>query len=98
MAQLISGRARELACLALGHEDKELAACPSTDEELMAQLTQAVQSLRSQLGAHPDDGAQENALAEAMTEVAIAELPAELEPGALLEQLSAQGWHLVRAG
>jgi hypothetical protein len=46
----VTGPTRELACLALGHDDKREVRCPATDERLMRELTAEVQRLRVAAG------------------------------------------------
>lgn len=92
----ISGLARELACLALRHDDSTARECRATDEQLMRQLIAEVRHLRQCIGEEPDRAAQENALAVAMTEVAIAEPPDEDQPGAILDMLWEGGWTVSR--
>jgi hypothetical protein len=41
---------RELACLALGHEDADEPACTTSDDQLVAELVEEVQSLRVAAG------------------------------------------------
>lgn len=46
----VTGPTRELACLALSHDDTGEVRCPATDEQLMRQLTAEVQRLRVAAG------------------------------------------------
>lgn len=46
----VTGPTRELACLALGHDDIGEVRCPETDERLMRELVAEVQRLRAAAG------------------------------------------------
>jgi hypothetical protein len=46
----VTGPTRELACLALGHDDTGEVRCPATDEQLMRELVAEVQRLRVAVG------------------------------------------------
>jgi hypothetical protein len=47
---VVSGTTRELACLALGHDDPDEPACTATDEQLVRELVDLVQQLRVAAG------------------------------------------------
>lgn len=46
----VTGPTRELACLALGHDDTGEVRCPATDERLIRELVEEVQRLRVAAG------------------------------------------------
>jgi hypothetical protein len=46
----VTGPTRELACLALAHDDTGEVRCPATDEQLMRELVAEVQRLRVAAG------------------------------------------------
>jgi hypothetical protein len=90
---------RELACLALGHDDSGAPRCPESDEHLVADLVHEVQALRLLAGVveessidraerltaavHALDSADERAW-----------LGTEQRAEALLDRFAASGWTL----
>jgi hypothetical protein len=90
---------RELACLALGHEDADEPRCSSTDDDLLRQLVDEVQHLRVAAGiveeTDADRAEQEGALDDAFDAVARAFATGNVGERALgfLRDL---GWRLVR--
>lgn len=97
----LSGTVRELACLALGHDDHDEPRCPSPDDDLVAGLVREVRALRALAGLTGDDPVGDNAAAvtaldDALTEAHIAEVPDDQLAGTLLDHLAGLGWAVVR--
>lgn len=90
---------RELACLALGHDDSDAVACPETDDDLMRHLVEEVQRLRVAAGIVEetlvDRQEQEGAVADALLSTANAEGWSESED--VLGHLTSNGWRLIRS-
>jgi hypothetical protein len=99
---VVSGTTRELACLALNHDDGTRPASPQTDEQLMRELLAEVHRLRVAVGeAIEDDDDREDAeaaLAQALDDDQLDGVPGGLDLAvALVEVLARDGWHLVRS-
>lgn len=99
-AQPLTETTRELACLALGHEDSGAPRCPESDERLVADLVTEVQHLRVLAGVVEETSVDRQeartALDDALTEAHIAEVPDGDLAEELLGHLSSNGWRLIR--
>jgi hypothetical protein len=91
---------RELACLALGHEDGDAAACPSSDDELLAALVQEVQRLRvaaGEIDESPVDEAERiGAVVDALADTDAQWLDERARAAAVVDWLVEDGWQLAR--
>jgi hypothetical protein len=91
---------RELACLALGHEDGDASACPATDEELLAALVQEVQRLRVAAGeveeAPADEAERIAAVVDALADTDAQWLDERARASAVVDWLAEDGWQLTR--
>ncbi len=98
MSGVVSGTTRALACLALGHDDADLRSCPATDEDLVVQLVEEVQRLRVAAGvveeSEVDRAERVEAVADALTEAGLAEVPDDEFADALVAHLDENGWTL----
>lgn len=98
MTGVVTGTTRELACLALGHEDAGEVRCLTSDDQLVRELVDEVQRLRVAAGlveeSDLDREERIEVLAEVLTEVAIAEVSDEEYPTVLLAALDESGWTL----
>jgi hypothetical protein len=84
--------ARALACLALGHVDADRTPCRSSDAELIADLVEEVQRLRTLTGQHPEDARNRvTALAHALGTT-------RRRADEVLADLGESGWTIVRTG
>jgi hypothetical protein len=96
----VTGPTRELACLALGHDDTGEVRCPATDEQLMRELVAEVQRLRVAAG-EVEETATDRAEVVAALDVALTEAADEWATGdeqapAVLAALNDSGWILTR--
>lgn len=90
---------RELACLALGHEDADEPRCASTDEDLVRQLVEEVQALRVAAGiveeSPTDREEREAVVAETLEDDRLYGTPGGLDLAvAVLGLLDEAGWTL----
>lgn len=90
---------RELACLALGHEDSGAPRCPESDEQLVADLVREVQLLRVAAGvveeSEADRQERETVLVEALDDDRLDGTPGGLPLAqAILDSLAEEGWTL----
>jgi hypothetical protein len=69
VTRALTGTTRELACLALGHDDADEPACASSDEDLVRQLVEEVQALRVAAGIVEESEADRDERVEALGEV-----------------------------
>lgn len=94
---VVSGLTRELACLAVGHDDDRHRECPATDEELMAELVAEVHRLREAVGEETDPARVRDAVNDAVSFVARsnAVTPVTDLGAAIVAALSDGGWRVV---
>lgn len=94
----VTGPTRELACLALGHDDTDADACPATDEELLAALVREVQTLRVAAGIVEETAADRahatGTLVDALAAVDAKWLDEAARASAVLDRLAEDGWAL----
>lgn len=93
---------RELACLALGHDDADAASCPSSDDDLLRSLVVEVQRLRLVAGeveeTSTDRAEATGALDDALAETAGAwETTGPEYARGVLDRLADGGYRLVPA-
>lgn len=88
---------RELACLALGHEDADEPRCASTDEDLVRQLVEEVQALRFAAGLIEETDLDRQQQREAIRG-AVGPFASPVRAERILAALTADGWtlHQVR--
>jgi hypothetical protein len=95
----VTGPTRELACLALGHDDTGEVRCPATDERLMRELVDEVQRLRVAAGiveeTDTDRAEQAGAVADALDEVDARWLDRGQRAQGIIAALASDGWRLV---
>jgi phage shock protein A len=96
----VTGPTRELACLALGHDDTGEVRCPATDERLIRELVEEVQRLRVETGAVEetvaDRAEQAGAIGEAHAATARSWATGRDYAEAFLDHLADDGWRLAR--
>jgi hypothetical protein len=89
---------RELACLALGHQDTDADSCPTSDDELMRHLIEEVQRLRVAAGEVEETATDRadavTAIDDALDAAATAFVTGPDLPQVLLDQLVDNGWRL----
>jgi hypothetical protein len=95
----LSGTTRELACLALGHEDADEPRCSTSDEDLVRQLVDEVQALRVAAGivepTEADRAAATGALDEALGDALARFVTGPELSEVVLRQLAEHGWQLL---
>lgn len=100
MTGALPGTVRELACLALGHDDGDEPRCPSTDEQLARQLVDEVQQLRVAAGiveeTETDRRERVEAVQDALDEVDDRQGGIHGEADLLVEVLAEAGWQLLQ--
>lgn len=100
MTTALPGTVRELACLALGHDDGDEPRCPSTDEQLARQLVDEVQQLRVAAGlveeTEPDRAERIEVVEDLLLEVEDRQGKTAGEGWLLVELLAERGWQLLR--
>jgi hypothetical protein len=90
---------RELACLALGHQDGDADSCLSSDDELMRHLIEEVQRLRVAAGEVEETATDRadavTAIDDALDAAATAFVTGPDLPQVVLDQLADNGWRLT---
>jgi hypothetical protein len=86
---------RELACLALGHQDGDADSCLSSDDELMRHLIEEVQRLRVAAGEVEETATDRADAVTAIDDALDAAATAPDLPQVVLDQLADNGWRLV---
>lgn len=95
----LTSTTRELACLALGHDDADEPRCSTSDDDLVRQLVDEVQALRVAAGvveeSEVDREEREAALTEVLEDDRLDGTPGGLDLAqAILRLLDEDGWTL----
>jgi hypothetical protein len=95
----VTGPTRELACLALGHDDTGEVRCPATDERLIRELVEEVQRLRVAAGIVEETAVDRaeavGALDDALDAAATAFVTGPELAQVVVDQLADLGWRLA---
>lgn len=95
----LTGTVRELACLALGHDDGDEPRCRHLDEQLVRQLIDEVQQLRVAAGLVEATEADRQEQEAAVVDAIASTMPGPIDPpeaADLIAALAGDGWQLVR--